>query len=259
MKKIIIVGGVAGGASAAARLRRLDETAEIIMLERGEYVSYANCGLPYYVGGEIRDKSVLTLQTPNDFKARFRVDARVLHEVTAIDRERKTVTVRDLKAGQTYQENYDNLILSPGAVPLVPKIDGAANEKVFTIRNIPDTYKIKEFIENEHPRDAVVLGGGYIGVEMAENLKNAGLEVTIVEMADQVIAPLDYDMACEVHRHLALNGVRLVLGKAAKSISVRGNRLCVEAGQEEIPADMVIMSVGVRPDSQLAKSAGLGV
>ncbi|MCL1810168.1 MAG: FAD-dependent oxidoreductase [Clostridiales bacterium] len=259
MKKIVIVGGVAGGASAAARLRRLDETAEIVMFERGEFVSYANCGLPYYVGGEIRDKSALTLQTPEDFKAKFRIQALTLSDVSAIDRGKKNVTVKDLKTGRTYQERYDKLILSPGAVPLVPNIEGAASSKVFTLRNIPDTYKIKEHIENEQPKDAVVLGGGYIGVEMAENLKSTGLDVTIVEMADQVIAPLDYDMACEVHRHLALNGVRLVLGSATKSIRSSAGRLYVEVGQEEISADMVIMSVGVRPDSRLAKSAGLDV
>ena len=257
MKKVIIVGGVAGGASAAARLRRLDETAEIVMFERGEYVSYANCGLPYYVGGEIRDKTALTVQTPEDFKERFRVEARTFQEISGIDRENKTVTVKNLKTGDSYQESYDKLILSPGAMPLILNIEGANNEKVFTLRNIPDTYKIREYIENDRPRDAVVLGGGYIGVEMAENLRNAGLNVTVVEMTNQVIAPLDYDMACEIHRHLALNGVKLILGDAVKAVREKSGRLSIELNGGEIEADMLIMSAGVRPEGQLAAAAGL--
>lgn len=257
MSKIIIVGGVAGGASAAARLRRLDETAEIIMFEKGEYISFANCGLPYYIGGEIKEKSALTLQTPQSFNAVFRVDVRVLNEVTAINKEQKTITVKNLKTGESYEESYDKLILSPGASPFVPNIEGADNDKVFTLRNISDTYKIKDFIENNAPKSAVVVGGGYIGVEMAENLKSAGLSVTIVEMADQVIAPLDYDMACDVHRHIEQNGVKLILNDAVKGIAEQNGSLNIKLSNSEITADMLIMSIGVRPESDIAKKAGL--
>ena len=174
-QKVLIVGGVAGGASAAARLRRLDEHAEIILFEKGEYISFANCGLPYYIGGEITDKSDLTLQTPKSFHARFNVDVRVQNEVVSINRANKTVTALDKKTGETYQESYDKLILSMGAEPVVPPIEGIKNDKVFTLRNIPDTYKIKGFIEENHPKSVVVVGAGYIGVEMAENLHSAGL------------------------------------------------------------------------------------
>ena len=192
--KVLIVGGVAGGASAAARLRRLDEKAEIIMFERGEYISFANCGLPYYIGGEINKKSALTLQTPQSFNSRCNVDVRVWNEVTAIDPEKKQVTVHNVQTGEDYTESYDELILSPGAAPLVPKMDGVDDPRVFTLRNIPDTVKIRDYVEEEFPESAVVVGGGYIGVEMAENLKKAGLKVTIVELADHVIAPLDGDI-----------------------------------------------------------------
>ncbi|MCL1805555.1 MAG: FAD-dependent oxidoreductase [Clostridiales bacterium] len=259
MGKVVIVGGVAGGASAAARLRRLDEAAEIILFERGEYISYANCGLPYYIGGEIRDKDALIVQTPENFSALLRVDVRLYQDVTEIDKEKKTVTVKDTRTDATYQESYDTLVLSPGAVPLVPPIEGAGLPKVFTLRNVPDTYKIKDYIDREKPKDAVVLGGGYIGVEMAENLKNAGLNVTIVEMTDQVIAPLDYDMACDVHRHIAQKGVRLLLKDAVKAIREVEGRLSIELNQGEIATDMLIMSAGVRPENQLAKAAGLAI
>ena len=259
MRKVVIVGGVAGGASAAARLRRLDETAEIILFERGEYISYANCGLPYYIGGEIKNKESLIVQTPENFNALLRVDVRLFQDVTEVDKAQKTVTVKNAVTGETYSESYDTLILSPGAVPLVPGIEGSGNPRVFTLRNVPDTYRIRDFIDREHPKDAVVLGGGYIGVEMAENLKNAGLNVTIVEMTDQVIAPLDYDMACDVHRHIAQKGVRLLLKDAVKAIRDENGRLMIELGQSEIAADMLIMSAGVRPENQLAKSAGLDI
>ena len=257
MSKFLIVGGVAGGASAAARLRRLDEAAEIIMFERGEFISFANCGLPYYIGGEIREKANLTLQTPQSFNARFRVDVRTMQDVSGIDKEGKTVTVKDLKTGNTYKESYDKLILSPGAAPLVPPIEGARGSRVFTLRNIPDTYKIRDFIDKEHPGSAVVVGGGYIGVEMAENLSSAGLKVTIVEMTNQVIAPIDYDTACDVHRHIEQKGVTLILGDGVKSIHEKDGHLGVTLNNSEIEADMLIMAVGVRPESGLAKEAGL--
>ena len=188
--KTIIIGGVAGGASAAARLRRLDEAAEIIILERGEFISFANCGLPYFIGGEITDRKMLTLQTPSSFKARFNIDVRVFSEAIKISPDTKTVTVKNLNTGTTYEEGYDNLILSPGAEPIKPNIVGIDGDNVFTLRNIPDTLKIKSYIETTEPKSAVVVGGGYIGVEMAENLAKAGLEVSIVELADHLIAPL---------------------------------------------------------------------
>ena len=255
--KTVIVGGVAGGASAAARLRRLDEKAEIIMFERGEYISFANCGLPYYIGGEINKKSALTLQTPQSFNSRFNVDVRVWNEVTAIDAEKKQVTVHNVQTGEDYTESYDELILSPGAAPLVPKMDGVDDPRVFTLRNIPDTVKIRDYVEEEFPESAVVVGGGYIGVEMAENLKKAGLKVTIVELADHVIAPLDGDMAAEVHRYLRDQGVELMLGKAVQSMEDKGGKLTLHLSEGEIETDMVILSVGVRPDTALAQSARL--
>ena len=220
-RKILIVGGVAGGASAAARLRRLDETAEIVMLEKGEYISFANCGLPYYIGGEIKEKSALTLQTPQSFHARFNIDVRTSSEAVAIDRVHKTVSVKDKKTGRIYTENYDKLILSMGAEPMRPPVDGFELERVFTLRTIPDTYRIKAYIEERTPKSAVIIGGGYIGVEMAENLKKSGLDVTLIEMTEQVIAPLDYDMASDVHRHMEENGVKLLLNHTVRSIQIK--------------------------------------
>ncbi len=251
--KTVIIGGVAGGASAAARLRRLDEKAEIIILERGGYVSFANCGLPYYIGGVITDKTSLTIQTPESFRARFNIDVRVLNEAVAINADKKTVTVRDIKTGRTYDEAYDSLILSPGAEPVRPPLPGAEGENVFTLRNIPDTYKIKAYIEEKKPRTAVVVGGGYIGVEMAENLSEAGLEVSIVELSDHLIAPLDFDMAADVHRYIKEKGIRLYLNNGVTAIE--GNR--VITGKGEIDAELVLLSVGVRPETALAKACGI--
>lgn len=251
--KTIIIGGVAGGASAAARLRRLDEKAEIIILEKGEFISFANCGLPYYIGGSITDKRVLTLQTPESFKARFNIDVRVFHEAVKISPDTKTVTIKDLRTGEIYDENYDNLILSPGAEPIKPNIDGINGDAVFTLRNIPDTFKIKSYIQTEKPKSAVVIGGGYIGVEMAENLAEAGLEVSVVELADHLIAPLDFDMAADVHRYIKEKGIRLYLNNGVKAID--NNRVILQNG--EISADMVIMSVGVRPETAIAKAVGI--
>ncbi len=256
-QKVLIIGGVAGGASTAPRLRRLDENAEIIMFERGEYVSFANCGLPYYIGGEIKDKAALTVQTPQDFVEKFNIDVRILSEVTAIDTEKKTVQVKNLKTGETYQENYDKLVLSMGAEPLCPPIPGSESDKVFTLRNIPDTYKIKDFIETRKPATAVVMGGGFIGVEMAENLHSAGLQVTLVEMTDQVIAPIDYDMACDVHRHIESQGVNLELSNAVKSMHDKGEKVVVELNDKKIETDMLVMAIGVRPETKIAKEAGI--
>ena len=265
MSKILIVGGVAGGASAAARLRRLDETADIILFEKGEYISFANCGLPYYIGGSIKEKEALTLQTPQSFRARFNVDVRVWNEVIAVNRAEKTVTVRRIDTGEVYQESYDKLILSPGARPIKPPIPGIESEKVFTLRNIPDTYKIDEYIKSKKPKKVVVVGGGYIGVEMAENLVEAGLAVTLIEMQNQVIAPLDYDMACEIHSHMKSKGVELLLGKAVKSIVDQNTILSIAVAdantgiEEVLQTDMLVLSIGVIPESELAQEANLEV
>lgn len=258
--KVLIVGGVAGGASAAARLRRLDEEAQIVVFERGEYISYANCGLPYYIGGEITDKKSLTLQTPQSFKERFNIDVRTGCEVVSIDRAKRTVTVRVAAIGESYTEAYDKLLLSPGAEPLRPPIPGIEHERIFTLRTVPDTYRIRAFVEEARPRTAVVVGGGYIGVEMAENLTRAGLSVTVVELADHVIGPLDYDMASFVERYLASKGVRLLLQNGVKAFSPApdgGVTVSLERGV--LNADLVLLSIGVRPDGRLAKEAGLTV
>lgn len=251
--KTIIIGGVAGGATAAARLRRLDEKAEIIILERGEYVSFANCGLPYYIGGVITDREDLTLQTPESFKGRFNIDVRVLNEAVKISPDTKTVTVKNFRTGETYEEPYDNLILSMGAEPIRLNIESADGSNVFTLRNIPDTLKIKNYIDTAKPRSAVVIGGGYIGVEMAENLAQAGIKVAIVELADHLIAPLDFDMAADVHRYIKSKGIYLHLSNGVKSIN--GNTVVLQNG--EITADMIIMSVGVRPETAIAKDCGI--
>ena len=253
--KTIIIGGVAGGASAAARLRRLDETCEIVILERGDFISFANCGLPYYIGGAITDKNDLTLQTPESFRKRFNIDVRINNEAVKISPEEKTVTVKNLKSGEIYKESYDNLILSPGAEPIKPNIDGIDSDIVFTLRNIPDTLKIKEYIEKSNPKSAVVIGGGYIGVEMAENLKEAGLDVSVVELADHLIAPLDFDMAADVHRYIKSKGIKLYLNNGVRAID--GNTVILQNGT--IDAEMIIMSVGVRPETALAKDCGIEV
>ncbi|MGL6107843.1 CoA-disulfide reductase [Romboutsia sp.] len=255
--KVVVVGGVAGGASACARLRRLDENAEIIMVEKGDYISFANCGLPYYIGGDIKKRSALVLQTPESFNTRFNVDVRVLSEAVAIDRENKTVSIKNINTGETYLEAYDKLILSPGAKPFVPPIEGATNSKVFTLRNIPDTLKIKEYVDEEFPESAVIVGAGFIGIEMAENLKQAGLDVTLVEMSDHVIASLDYDMACDVHNYLREKGINLILNDKVSAILEDSDKLTIKLDNDEITTDMVIMSVGVRPDTKLAQEAGI--
>ena len=255
--KTLIIGGVAGGASCAARLRRLDESAEIIILERGEFISFANCGLPYYIGGEIRGKANLTLQTPQSFKARFNIDVRIFSEAISIDSAKKVVTVKNVITGDTYEESYDNLVLSPGAFPITPNIEGADCDRVFTLRNIPDTMKIKSYIDRENPKSAVVVGGGYIGVEMAENLKKAGLEVTIVELSDHLIAPLDFDMATEVHRYVKAQGIRLILNNGVTAIQESDRNLQIHLNNGCIESDMVIMSVGVRPDTAFLKDSGV--
>ncbi|MBQ2697297.1 MAG: FAD-dependent oxidoreductase [Clostridia bacterium] len=258
MNKIVIVGGVAGGASAAARIRRLDETAEIIMLERSGYVSYANCGLPYYVGGEITEEKKLTLQTPESFRARFNVDVRVRNEAVAIDTEKKEVTIKNLATGETYTECYDKLILSPGARPTRPPLPGMDDPDIYTLRTVEDTFTLRSFVTGRTPEHVVVVGGGYIGLEMAENLRRMGIAVTMLEMADHVIASFDYDMACEVHAYLRTKGIALRRSTAAEGFSREDGRLTVHLkGGEKLACDAVIMAVGVTPETTLAKEAGL--
>lgn len=257
--KIVIVGGVAGGASAAARLRRLDEKAEIIILERGGYISFANCGLPYYIGGEIQRKENLLLQTPQSFNARFNIDVRINNEVLAVNRAEKTVSVMNHATGQTYTESYDRLILSMGAKPFVPDIGGKGSRRIFTLRNVPDTLMIKEFIANEGAKTALVMGGGYIGVEIAENLVSAGLKVTLAELSDQVIAPIDFDMACDVHNYMRHSGIDLRLKTKVSHVEDKGEYLEAEVGGDKIKVDMLIVAVGVSPESDIAQKAGLAV
>ena len=254
--KVVIIGGVAGGASAAARLRRLDEEAEIVLLERGDAISYANCGLPYYIGGDITEEGALTVQTPQGFRSRFRIDVRTGEEAVSIDRERKSVAVRK-KNGAIYTEAYDVLLLSPGAEPVRPPLPGLDDPRVFTLRTIPDTLRIKRFIEEKRPRTALVVGGGYIGAEMAENLARAGLQVTIAELADHLIPPLDYDMACGVHQYLRSKGIRLLLKTGLSGLIPEAGGLRANLGTEAPLFDMVLLSVGVRPDTRLAREAGL--
>lgn len=255
--KVVIVGGVAGGASAAARLRRLDESAEIVMLERTGYVSYANCGLPYYVGGVITERSKLTLQTPASFAARFDVDARVNSEVVAIDRAGKRVRVRSTVSGEEYDESYDVLLLSPGAKAIRPEIPGIDDPRVMTLRTVEDTLAMRGFIDENRPRTAVVCGAGYIGLEIAENLVGLGIQVTIVQRPDHVLPPLDRDMAADVHHHIRSKGVRLVLKDALESFETDGPLRAVLRDGGKVEADMAVVALGVTPDTALARDAGL--
>lgn len=256
--KVLIVGGVAGGASAAARLRRLDETAEIIVFEKGEYISYANCGLPYYIGEVIKKKERLIVQTPENMRKRFNIDIRVNSEVISIDRKSKTVEVLDRSNNRIYTESYDRLILSPGAEPVKPRLGGVDSQRVFTLRDIPDTYRIKDFIDNSRPENAVIVGAGFIGLEMAENLHERGIRVTIVELSDHVMGPLDPDMAAFVHQYLRTKGISLYLKNGVSEFVPDGERIGVKLSDGRLlPADMVILAVGVRPNVKLAAAAGL--
>ncbi len=255
--KVIIVGGVAGGASSAARLRRLKEEAQITIYEKGPFISYANCGLPYYVGGEITDREELLLQTPEDFKARFNIDAQVNHEVLSIDKGKKEVTVKNRITGETFTDTYDTLILSPGAEPILPPFEGLPSPLAFSLRTVPDTIKIREFIEREKPQTALIVGGGYIGIEMAENLTHAGVHVTVAELMDHVIMPLDYEMASEVHQYLRSKGVSLLLNQAVQSFVTKGKKIKAKIADVFYEFDMVLLSVGVRPDTKFVTSSGL--
>lgn len=256
--KVVIIGGVAGGATAAARIRRLDENAQIIVFERSGYISYANCGLPYYIGGVIQAKNDLTLQTPESFWRRFRVDMRVKHEVIAIRPEKKTVQVRNLNTGDVFEENYDKLIISTGAKPTQPRLPGVGLEKLFTLRTVEDTFKIKEYIDKNHPKSVVLAGGGFIGLELAENLRELGMDVTIVQRPKQLMNPFDADMAAFIHGEMRKHGVKLALGHTVEGFEEKAGGVDVLLKDEQpLHADMVILAIGVTPDSTLAKEAGL--
>ncbi|MDY4769132.1 FAD-dependent oxidoreductase [Bariatricus sp. SGI.161] len=256
--KVLIVGGVAGGATAAARIRRLDETAEITVFERSGYISYANCGLPYYIGGVITDPEELTLQTPESFFSRFRINMKVHHEVTAIHPDQKTISVRNLKTGEEFEESYDKLILSPGAKPTQPRLPGVGIEKVFTLRTVEDTFHIKEYINKNQPKSAVLAGGGFIGLELAENLKELGMDVTIVQRPKQLMNPFDADMASFIHSEMRKHGVKLALGHTVEGFEEKDGGIDILL-KDEMPlhADMVVLAIGVTPDTHLAKDAGL--
>ena len=256
--KVLIVGGVAGGATAAARIRRLDETAEITVYERSGYISYANCGLPYYIGDVITDPEELTLQTPESFFSRFRINMKVHHEVTAIHPDQKTISVKNLGTGEEFEESYDKLILSPGAKPTQPRIPGVGIEKVFTLRTVEDTFRIKEYINEHQPKSAVLAGGGFIGLELAENLKELGMDVTIVQRPKQLMNPFDADMASFIHSEMRKHGVKLALGHTVEGFEEKDGGIDILL-KDEMPlhADMVVLAIGVTPDTHLAKEAGL--
>ena len=258
--KTVIVGGVAGGATAAARIRRLDEHAEILVFERSGFISYANCGLPYYIGGIIEDKRSLTLQTPESFYKRFRVNMKVHHEVTAIHPENKTVTVKDLESGEVFDESYDKLLLSPGAKPIVPPLGNISKGNVFVLRTVEDTLAIREYAEKNKPRSAVIAGGGFIGIEVAENLRELGMDVSIIQSGSQLLAPLDYDMASFIHSEMRNKGVNLLFNRRVEGIEeVDGKTFVKLKGCGAVSADLVILAIGVSPETTLAKDAGLAL
>ena len=254
--KVIIVGGVAGGATAAARIRRLDERAEIVIFERTGFISYANCGLPYFVGDVITDPDDLTLQSPEGFFRRFRIVAKVHHEVVSIHHKKKTVTVKNLETGDTFEENYDKLLLSPGAKPILPKIEGGA--RVFTLRTVEDTFRIKSYINQHKPQSALLAGGGFISLELAENLRELGLDITIVQSGNQLMNPFDPEMAAFIHNELRRNGVNLIFSHTVEKISDSelGITVTLDNGCM-LNADMAVAAIGVAPDTALAKDAGI--
>ena len=258
--KVVIVGGVAGGATAAARIRRLNEQAEIVVFERSGYISYANCGLPYYIGDVITDRSDLTLQTPESFFSRFRVNMKVRHEVTAIHPEEKTVSVKNLVTGEEFEESYDKLILSPGAKPTQPRLPGVGLDKLFTLRTVEDTFCIKDYVNENKPRSAVMVGGGFIGLEVAENLRDLGMEVTIIQKPRQLMSPFDSDMASFIHAEMRRHGVKLALGYSSEGFEEKNGGIDVLLKDSApVHADMVILAIGVTPESSLAKDAGLAL
>ena len=256
--KVLIVGGVAGGATAAARIRRLDENAEITVFERSGYISYANCGLPYYIGEIITDPEDLTLQTPESFFTRFRINMKVHHEVTEIYPDQKMISVKNLETGEEFKETYDKLILSPGAKPTQPRLPGVGIEKVFTLRTVEDTFHIKEYIRRNQPKSVVLAGGGFIGLELAENLRELGMDVTIVQRPKQLMNPFDADMASFIHSEMRKHGVTLALGHTVEGFEEKDGGVDVLL-KDEMPmhADMVVLAIGVTPDTHLAEAAGL--
>lgn len=256
--KVVIIGGVAAGATAAARIRRLDEQAEIIVFERSGYVSYANCGLPYYIGDVITDPEELTLQTPESFFSRFRITMKVRHEVTAIHPERKTVSVRNLESGAELEESYDKLILAPGAKPAQPDLPGMESSRIFTLRTVEDTFRIKEYLNRHKPKSAVLVGGGFIGLELAENLRELGMDVTIVQRPRQLMNPFDPDMASIIHSEMRRNGVHLALGVSVEGFKEHDSGLeLLLKDKPSIFTDLAVLAVGVVPDTALAREAGL--
>jgi len=258
--KLVIVGGVAGGATAAARARRVSEDAEIVVFERGEYISFANCGLPYYIGNVIKKRDHLLLATPEEFKQRYNIDVRIFSEVVGIDSKEKAVEINNTITGEKYWENYDKLILSPGAEPIKPPLEGIELENIFHLRNVPDSDRIKKIVDERNPQCAVVVGGGFIGLEMAENLTERGVKTTIVEMLDQVMPSLDYEMATLIHDHLEAKNVELELENGVKSFSKASDRILVSTQKgHEIECDLVLLSVGIRPENSLAKQADLKI
>ena len=258
--KLVIVGGVAGGATAAARARRVSEDAEIIVFERGEFISFANCGLPYYIGNVIKKRAHLLLATPKEFKNRYNIDVRIFSEVVGINAKEKAVEINNTATGEKYRESYDKLILSPGAEPIKPPLEGIELENIFHLRNIPDSDRIKKIVDGCNPRRAVVVGGGFIGLEMAENLTERGVKTTIVEMLDQVMPALDYEMATLIHDHLESKGVELDLENGVKSFTKAGDRIVVSTEKgREIECDLVLLSVGIRPENKLAVQADLKI
>ncbi len=258
--KVVIVGGVAGGATAAARIRRLDETAEIVVFERSGYISYANCGLPYYIGDIITEPEALTLQTPESFFSRFRVNMKVRHEVVAIHPDKKTVTVKHLDTGEVFDESYDKLLLSPGAKPTLPALPGAEIDKLFTLRTVEDTFRIKDYIRQNRPKSVILAGGGFIGLELSENLRELGMEVTIVQRPKQLMNPFDPDMASFIHAEMRGHGVQLLLGHTVEGFAESDGGVDVLLkGAAPLHADMAVFAIGVTPDTQLAKDAGLSL
>jgi NADPH-dependent 2,4-dienoyl-CoA reductase/sulfur reductase-like enzyme/rhodanese-related sulfurtransferase len=255
--KVVIIGGVAGGATTAARLRRLDEHAEIVILERGSFISYANCGLPYFVGGSIEDREDLELQTPASFNARFAVDVRARSEAVKIDTAAKTVTVKNLDSGETVEEAYDNLVIAPGASANVPAFVPRDDERIFTLRTIPDAVRIKEYVLMKKPKTAIVVGGGFIGLEVAENLIERGLDVTLVGRASHVLPNIDTDVAWDVHRHLKQNGLKLMCGVSLKGVGKGENSLIVETSAGDLETDLLVMAAGIRPDTKIVSEAGI--
>lgn len=259
-KKVVIIGGVAGGASAAARLRRNNENIEIVIFEKGEYISFANCGLPYYIGETIKERDALLLQTPEAMKARFNIDVKINSEVISINRSEKTVSVKNHKTGQEYNETYDVLVLSPGSKPLKPPIQGIDSPGIFSLWNIPDTDKIKSFVDDIKPTRAAIIGGGFIGLEMAENLYDRGIKVSVIEMADQVMAPIDFEMATQVHSHMNDKGINLILGDGVDKFEHQnGVTSVVLKSGKKIDAELVILSIGIRPQSELARDSKLDI